>query len=103
MKKSDTELTFLDTIVYKGPQFLDTGFLDVRNPQLYILKTSYHPNSVKIAIPKGETQRYLHSNTREDTFIHVTRKLKQNSSKEAINLAYSPKSLVSHLKREVRS
>ena len=61
---SDQELTFLDITVYKGPRFNETGLLDVKthikpiNKQLhvYVHKTSYHPESIKTAIPKGETQ-----------------------------------------------
>ena len=71
---SDSELTFLDVTVYKGPQFKETGLLDVKthikptNKQLYIHKKSYHPECTKAAIPKGEIQRYLRSNlTREKT------------------------------------
>ena len=63
---SDTELTFLDVTVYKGPEFSSTGILDVKthikptNKQLYIIHSnSYHPKCVKTAIPKGETLRYL--------------------------------------------
>jgi hypothetical protein len=46
------------------------------NKQLYIHKTSYHPKSVKTAIPKGETLRYLRTNTQEATFKNMTEKLK---------------------------
>jgi hypothetical protein len=79
---SDTELTFLDVTVYKGPQFNDTGLLDVKthikptNKQLYIHRTSYHPKCTKIAIPKGEIQRYLRSNTRQETFKQISKRLK---------------------------
>ena len=50
---SDTELTFLDVTVYKGPEFSSTGTLDVKthikptNKQLYIHRNSYHPKCVK--------------------------------------------------------
>ena len=80
-EQSENELTFLDVIVYKGPQFTTTGLLDVKthikptNKQLYVHKTSYHPDSVKTAIPKGKTQRYLRFNTREETFTHITKRL----------------------------
>ena len=81
-EQSEKELTFLDVVVYKGPQFATTGLLDVKthikptNKQLYVHKTSYHPDSVKTVIPKGEAQRYLRSNTREETFTHITKRLK---------------------------
>ena len=79
---SDTELTFLDVTVYKGPEFSSTGTLDVKthikptNKQLYIHRNSYHPKCVKTAIPKGETLRYLHTNTQEATYKQITAKLK---------------------------
>ena len=59
---SNTELTFLDTTLYKGPQFPVNGSLDVKthikptNKQIYIHQTSYHPDSCKKGIAKGETQ-----------------------------------------------
>lgn len=81
-EQSNTELTFLDVTVYKGPNFEETGILDVKthikptNKQLYVHNTSYHPKCTKTAIPKGEIQRYLRSNTREDTFKHIVKQLK---------------------------
>jgi hypothetical protein len=77
------ELTFLDVTTYKGPDFATSGILDVKkthikptDKQLYIHKTSYHPKSVKTAIPKGETLRYLLTNIQEATFKNMTNKLK---------------------------
>ena len=69
---------FLDVVVYKGPQFTTTGLLDVKTHIKPTNKTSYHPDSVKAAIQKGETQRYLRSNTREETFTHTTKQLKNS-------------------------
>ena len=40
-------------------------------------QTCYHPKSVKKAIPKGETIRYLCSNSSEDTYKEITKQLKQ--------------------------
>ena len=81
-KHSDTQLTFLDITVYKGPHFDETGILNIKthtkptNKQLYVHKTLYHPECTKTAIPKGEIQRYLRSNTRENTFKYIARQLK---------------------------
>ena len=81
-EKSDRELTFLDVVVYKGPTFNETHILDTKthikptNKQLYVHRTSYHPNSVKKAIPKGETVRYLRSNSRRDTYQQIVKRLK---------------------------
>ena len=80
--QNNREFTFLDVTVYKGPNFKDTGLLDVKthtkptNEQLYIHRTSYHPLSVKTTIPKRETLRYLCTNTCEEMFKHITQKLK---------------------------
>ena len=80
-ESSDQELTFLDTTVYKGPNFQQTGIPDIKthikttNKQLYIHQTSYHPNSCKTAIATGETIRYLTTNTQEHTFKPMTSKL----------------------------
>lgn len=46
------------------------------NQQLNVHRTSYHPECTKTAIPKGEIQRYLQSNTRPDTFTKITKQLK---------------------------
>ena len=52
----ETNLTFLDTTVYKGPTFTDTNTLDIKthikatNKQLYVQATSYHPLSCKEGI-----------------------------------------------------
>ena len=75
------ELIFLDTTVYKGDRFKQHNILDIRthikktNKQLYIHKDSYHPKSVKKAIIKGETKRYLRTNSNKTTFDHMKLKL----------------------------
>ena len=64
-----TELTFLDITLYKGSRFKDKQILDMRthikqtNKQVYIHATSYHPPTVINAISKGETNRYLRTNS----------------------------------------
>ena len=78
----DNELTFLDMPVYKGPTFTETCILDIKthikktNKQLYVHKTSYHPEPCKKAIATGETIRYLRTNSRKDTFNYMTSQLK---------------------------
>ena len=77
----DNELTFLDMTVYKGPNFSNTGILDIKthikktNKQLYIHKMSYHPEPCKKAIAIGETTRYLRTNSQQQTFKEMTKKL----------------------------
>ena len=77
----ETELT-LDVTVYKGPEFEETGILDVKTHikstnKLYIHSNSYYPKSVKTAILKGETLKYLCTNTQEATYRQITTKLKK--------------------------
>ena len=89
---SDMELTFLDVTLYKGDRFLHTNILDLRthikdtNKQLYVHATSYHPPSIIKAISKGETQRYLRTNSNETNFNKMTckliHKLKQRGYKQ---------------------
>ena len=60
-ESDNNELTFLDMTIYKGPNFKETGLLDIKthlkktNKQLYFHKTSYHPDPCKKAIAMGET------------------------------------------------
>ena len=85
------EVVFLDTTVYKGDRFKTQGILDIKthikktNKQLYIHKESYHPKSVKQAIIKGETKRYLRTNSNKATFnnmkLKLIHKLKQRGYK----------------------
>ena len=68
---SETELTFLDVTLYKGERFNQNHILDIRthikptNKQLYVHATSYHPPTTINAISKGETNRYLRTNSNE--------------------------------------
>ena len=100
-EQSTEELTFLDTTVYKGPKFHETGLLDVKtnikptNKQLYVHKTSYHPESCKNAITTGETQRYLTTNTQEQTFKEMTHKL----TNKLIERGYKAKQIKQSLKK----
>jgi hypothetical protein len=71
---SDTELTFLDVTLYKGNRFRSQNILDIRtqikptNKQLYVHASSYHPPSILAAISKGETHRYLRTNSDANNF-----------------------------------
>ena len=78
---SDKELTFLDITLYKGDRFLNENILDIRthiketNKQLYVHADSYHPNATKKAIMKGETKRYLRTNSNKKNFENMKIKL----------------------------
>ena len=74
---SDTEIVFLDTIIYKGTRFHEKSVLDVKthfkNTETfqYTHYASCHPPSVKKAFVKGEafrTFRILQTNSSETTF-----------------------------------
>ena len=63
---SDTALTFLDVILYKREIQINEHKIHIiaTNKQLYVHSTSYHPTTIK-AIAKGETKKYLRTNSNE--------------------------------------
>ena len=79
---SEAEITFLDVTLYKGQKFHQTGVLDIKmhikktNKQLYVHAESYHPPGTKKGIAKGETNRYLRTNSDEANFNEMTQKLR---------------------------
>ena len=71
---SDTEITFLDTCVYKGERFKEECILNVRT---YFKPTetfqcthftSCHPPGVRKGFIKGEASRFLRTNSSKATF-----------------------------------
>ena len=89
---SKNELTILDVTVYKGDRFQTENKLDIKthikktNKQLYVHESSYHPKSTKKAIMKGETIRYLRTNSNKSNFdkmkTQLIHKLKQRGYKQ---------------------
>ena len=81
------QIAFLDTYIYKGPDFENTGVLDVKthvkptNKQLYVHATSYHPKGCKTGIVTGEALRYLRTNSQESNYTNwiLNHKLKLKS------------------------
>ena len=71
---SETEMTFLDTIVYKGERFLKESILDVRThfkPTETFQYTNYyscHLPGVTKGFIKGEALRLLRTNSSQLTF-----------------------------------
>ena len=71
---SDTEIVFLDTVVYKGTRFKEKSILDVKThfkkteTFQYTHFTSCHPPSVKKGFVKGEALRILRTNSSKTTF-----------------------------------
>lgn len=88
---SETQITFLDIILYKGTRFQENGTLDIKthikptNKQLYVHATSYHPPSIGKSISIGETNRYIRTNSDEQNFTkmvdHLHTKLQQRGYK----------------------
>ena len=71
---SNTEATFLDTVIYKGKRFQNQSTLDVKthfNPTetfQYTQFSSCHPPGVKKGFVKGKALRLLHTNSSKTTF-----------------------------------
>lgn len=77
---SDTETTFLDTVVYKGKRFHDQSILDIKThfkpteTFQYTHFASSHPPGVKKGLVKSETHRPLLINSSNTTFEeHITK------------------------------
>ena len=71
---SDTEIAFLDTVVYKGVKFVTESILDIKTHYKqtenfqYTHYTSCHPPGVKRGFIKGEAIRLLRTNSSETKF-----------------------------------
>ena len=71
---SNTEATFLDTVVYKGKRFQNQSTLDVKThfkpteTFQYTHFSSCHPPGVKKGFVKGEALRLLRTNSSKTTF-----------------------------------
>ena len=71
---SENEITFLDTIIYKGDRFQTDSILDIKTHYKttetfqYTHFTSCHPQGVKQGFIKGEATRLLRTNSSQTTF-----------------------------------
>ena len=71
---SEKEITFLDTVVYKGERFQNEAILDVKTHYKptetfqYTHYSSCHPPGVKRGFIKGEAIRLLRTNSSEKNF-----------------------------------
>ena len=80
---SDTEITYLDTCVYKGERFKRESILDVRThfkpteSFQYTEFSSCHPPGVWKGFIKGEALRLLRTNSSEKTFEENTTQFKR--------------------------
>ena len=97
---SENELTFLDITLYKGDRFKSTNTLDLKthiketNKQLYVHSKSYHPPATIKAIAKGETKRYLRTNSNETNFNETTLKLVHKLKQRG----YKHNQIINHIK-----
>ena len=94
------EITFLDVVIYKGPNFRITNKLDFKtfikptNKQAYIHAKSFRPLGVYKGVAIGEMKRYLRTNSRVGSFNYFKRKHRDNLLKRG----YSFKSVVNRVK-----
>ena len=88
---SETEINFLDTTLYKGNRYTQTGILDIKthikhtNKQLYVHATSYHPRGCKNGIVVGEAKRYLRTNSDRLNFVDSIKKHKDKLATRGYN------------------
>ena len=81
---SENEITFLDTVVFKGERLKKVSVLDIKT-HYYFTKTfqcthfnSCHPPAVKNGFIKGEAMRLLRTNSSKTTFEESLVKFKQH-------------------------
>ena len=85
---SENEITFLDTVVFKGERFIKESILDINTQYKptetfqYTHFTSCHPPGVKRGFIKGEAIRLLRTNSSKTTFEECLASL-NNASKHA--------------------
>ena len=86
---SESEATFLDTTIYKGERFTETGILDVRTHFKPTEKFQYthfkssHPLGVEKGFVKGEALRLLRTNSSRTIFEEQIANFKHASKPEA--------------------
>ena len=80
---SENEITFLDTVVFKGERFKNESILDIKTHHKptetfqYTHFNSCHPPGVKNGFIKGEAIRLLRTNSSKTTFEESLVKFKQ--------------------------
>ena len=99
---SEKEITFLDTVVYKGERFIKEAILDVKTHYKptgtfqYTHYSSCHPPSVKRGFIKGEAIRLLRTNSSEK----ISRRPRV-TSKHDLKHMVTPQSLIEKTLSEV--
>ena len=80
---SENQITFLDTVVFKGERFTKDSILDIKThykpTETFQYKhfTSCHPPGVKKGFIKGEAMRLLRTNSSKTSFEECLVKFKQ--------------------------
>ena len=105
---SDTEITFLDTIIYKGVRFETKSVLDVRThfkpteTFQYTHFSSCHPPGVKRGFVKGEALQLLRTNSSETLFEEKIKTFKMHLAERGYPKEFIKKNL-SQVKFQDRS
>ena len=80
---SENEITFLDTVVFKGERLKNESILDIKTHHKptetfqYIHFNSCHPPSIKNGFIRGKAMRLLRTNSSKTTFEESLVKFKQ--------------------------
>ena len=91
---SETEITFLDTKVYKGVRFDKKSILDVQThykPTETFQYTNFyscHPPGVKKGFVKGEALRLLKTSSTQTTFEKNIQKLRKSANRKRLPCRY---------------
>ena len=117
---SENEITFLDTVVFKGERFKNESILDIKTHYKptetfqYTHLTSCYPPGVKNGFIKGEVMRLLRTNSSKTTFEESLVKFKQRlrtrgclktiieRSLSGVNFAARPSALTQNKKANER-
>ena len=106
---SDTERTFLDTIIYKGARFETKSVLDVRThfkpteTFQYTHFSSCHPTGVKRGFVKGEALRLLKTNSSKTLFEKKIRTFKKHLAKRGYPKGFIKKKNLAQVNFQNRS
>ena len=94
---SDTEITFLDTIIYKDVRFETKSVLEVRThfkpteTFQYTHFSSCHPTGVKRGFGKGEALRLLRTNSSKTLFEEKIKTFKTHLAERGYSKAFIKK------------
>ena len=96
---SENEITFLDTVVFKGERFIEKSILDIKTHYKptetfqYTHFTSCHPPGVKRGFIKGEAIRLLSTNSSKTTFEECLANFKRRLEARGYPKKYIERSL----------